>query len=285
MWRSVHEAFDLDQPIDFGIAVEVTDLLPPPRAREVYATTRGEAGRCALILTEDAELPFADFDAQERLRERLAAYQRGDERPVPEISTEPIERALARLADLTGGDPLRVLHRLDGETAAAIEDEADFELEDDLLLPDDPQAAYAELVGRAHAPGAGPSLVQAWPVRTHDVATAIAQLSTGRARVVRLTTTPARALNYLGFGGWNDCPAPPDQARIWERWHRTIGGAPVLLGRDSLVGLVARPVASRAALVQLAREVIAYDGDSLSEGTLPLLAMLYRNTTLRCWWD
>ncbi len=292
----MHEAFELDEPVDLGIQIDVTDVLTALRAREVYAAARAEPGRCAIIVAEGARLTFTDFDAAPRLRERLAAYERTTDPFGALPPSDSIDRTLAKLAELAGRDALEVLHRLDGETVFAVENEDDFELDDDMLLPEDPREAYAAVLAQREAARAerpavtfggmfGLVLDQSGPPRTYDVASAIAQLSPGESRVMRLATTPARALLYLGFGGWNDCPSPHEQARIWERWARTTSGEPAVLHEDSLDAIVTRPVETREALVQLAREVIAYDRDSVIEGVLPLLSMLYRNTSVRFWWD
>jgi len=161
------------------------------------------------------------------------------------------------------------------------------EFDEDMLGPDDLREAYeAELAARAETRASVPGmlvLVQQWSLRTYDVASAIAELAPGRSRVVRLATTPARALMYLGFGGWNDCPNPHEQARVWEHWANTVGGAPALVEEDALTAIIERPPATRDALVRMAREVTTYCGDSVIEGRLPLLAMLYRSTNVRFW--
>lgn len=90
---------------------------------------------------------------------------------------------------------------------------------------------------------------------------------------------------YLGFGGWNSCPGSSQQARIWEHWAIALGAEPVVLGEATLDAIVARPISTRAQLVDIAREVVEYDPDSVIEGYLPMLAMLYRNANLRFWWD
>lgn len=293
MWKRVHEAFEQEDIVDLGVAIELTDVLEPARAREVFAAARQEPGWCALVVAEDAQLTPGDLDAAERVKEWLARY---DESPDPFTELHDgasIDAALARLGEITGGDPLRVLHRLDGETIMAIEGDDEVELDEEFLLPDDPREAYeAALAAREESrqraremPSFGLVLEPPSSIRPHDVATAIAQMSPGRSRVVRLATTPARALLYLGVGGWNDCPNPWEQARIWEHWARTIGAEPTMIGAATVEGIVTRPITTRESLVQHAREAVTYDRDTVMEGWLPLLSMLWRSSTLSFWWD
>ena len=94
---------------------------------------------------------------------------------------------------------------------------------------------------------------------------------------------PAQAEAY--WGGWNACPSPHEQARIWEHWASAHSAMPVVLGEDTLAGIVASPITSRDALVRFAREVVSYCSDSEIEGYLPLLAMSWRNTSFSFWWD
>lgn len=291
MWKPLHEALELEDPVDLGIDIEVTDVLPPARVREVFAAARSEPGRCAIIVAEGARLTFLDEDAPERLRETLAAYERGGLPFGDPTTTAAFDAALASVAAATGvDDPLRVLHRLDGDTIMAIGGDEEVEFDEEMLLPDDLRVAYDEMLEarKARRAAAIPGMLtldQQGPLRTYDEATAIAELGPGDARVFRLATTPARALMYLGFGGWNDCPNPHEQARAWEHWATTVGGVPAVIHEDALDAIIARPPTTRDALVRMAHEVVTYDRDSGIEGMLWLLATLYRSTSVRFWWD
>jgi hypothetical protein len=141
--------------------------------------------------------------------------------------------------------------------------------------------AFLELARRTR----GPQLVVAHRMRSFDEETALAEIGGGPARLLLCSMSPATALLVLGFGGFNDCPPPPAQARVWGTWASTVGGEPVLLDGDRLHGVIARPVATRAALVRFAAEAALYDRDLLMNGALSLAGTLYRNAGVEFWWD
>lgn len=310
MWKSLQEAFELDDPLDLGIAIEITDPLDADRAREVYAAACAEPGTAALILAAGCRHWLDDFDVALRVRDELALYEAAQAPFIELPSSDGIEAALARLARATGVDPLTILHRVDDESLSVLESDDDNGIDLDALAPDDPHEAYAVMRAareaartqrdaeraRDEAENRGRDLgtlgmrfdlaLSQGRTRTPDVASAIAELSPGNgARVIRLATTPARALLYIGFGGWNACPRPHQQARTWEHWASTHSAVPVVLGEDTLAGIVASPITSRDALVRFAREVVSYCSDSTIEGYLPLLAMSWRQASLWFWWD
>src|SRR6188768_3837109 len=98
MWKPLHEAFELEEPVDLGIAIEATDVLAPTRVREVFATARTDRDRCAIIVAEGARLTLLDFDGPERVRESLADYERTGPAFTDPPSPEAFDRALAKVA-------------------------------------------------------------------------------------------------------------------------------------------------------------------------------------------
>lgn len=291
MWKALEEAFASEAPIDVGVRIQVTDVLEPVAAREAYVAARAEPGTAALIVADESSA-LGDLDYAARIREELTRYEElGDGDPFPTLPDERgPEEALARVAKLVDGDPMAFLHRIDVWSLGGEGDEGD-ELDPESLAPDDVKEAYdAELAARAErlsrARGAGALMLTPGPLRTYDEATALRELCTTSARVMRVAgCSQAKAMIYAGFGGWSSCPAPAKQARVWEHWYRTIRGEPVVLGRDTLGAIIGAPVRERAALVRLAREAVAYDRDALVEGYLPLLSMLVRTTSVSFWWD
>jgi Domain of unknown function (DUF4253) len=294
VWKSLHEAFELEAPVDVGVTIEATDILDNAAVSEAYVAARGDSGTAALILAVTEHEPqhwLTDFEVEDRVREALARYDELDD-PFPALpDASGIDEALARVEKLVGGDPMAYLHRIDAWSLDS-EEEEDFEFDLESLAADDVREAYDdELAARAerlaHARGTGLLMMtQAGPLRTYDAATALRELCPSRARVVRIANcSQAKALVYVGFGGWNACPAPAEQARVWEHWYRMMRGEPVVLGQDTLGAIVGEPVRERGPLVQLAREIIAYDRDAGIEGYLPLLAMLVRTTSISFWWD
>lgn len=148
MWKSVQAALELDEPFDVGIPIELTDELEPARARELLATTRAEPGWCALLVDAGANHLLGELAGAERVRAALADYERASP-VIARASAEPIEQALTRLGEVTGMDPLAVLHRLEGDTLGAIEGD-DVEFDADMLLPEaSPSGCLCSLRGGA----------------------------------------------------------------------------------------------------------------------------------------
>jgi hypothetical protein len=109
--------------------------------------------------------------------------------------------------------------------------------------------------------------------------------ATGPAHVVAFAGDPARAFLYLAYGGWNECPPPHVQTRVWQHCANTIGAEPAVLDEASVYGLATRPPTTREDLVRFVSEAMIYDGDLAIEGVLPLLGQQFRNASLDFWWD
>ncbi len=116
---------------------------------------------------------------------------------------------------------------------------------------------------------------------------------TGKARAVVYlarvpTARPWEIPAYLGFGGWNECPASEDQVAVLRRWHERHGAVPFAMVEDIVECWVARPPADIEACEALAREHFFYCPDIVHQGTQTLLALA---STLReaeawyFWWD
>jgi hypothetical protein len=286
------------------VAIVGSEEMAPAALCQLVVHARAQRALTGLVpIVVPAEvLTHLCWENAQNLRASRAAYEAatngwtalpGESEPI----ARSLEKALDRLGQRTGRDPVSILHRLPVDLLAGLEDQAGGEpLAEEDLLPDSVEEAYsaalreraemraerAEMLADGRQPGL---LILDSPRRAPDERAAIDELVCEAGRVLLLATTPARALLELGFGGFNQCPAPETQARIWEHWAQSLGAEPLVIGSDWIGGTIARPVQTRGELVQLASEVIRYDGDSLIEGPLFLLGQLFRNAMLSCWWD
>lgn len=304
-WKPLHVALDREAAIDLGIEALMTDVVSSARAVEIYAQARRDratTGMTPIILAEES-LDFlwggGGEDELTRVKSNLAAFETttaAQTLGAGDAKARDFERELDALLDRLGKlgacDPMTILHRLDNDLLGEIEaDEGEVEIDPDYFGPDDVAQAYrealaarADLVTAASASAGGMPAMYVDTVRPYDVDTALAQLWPGRSRVALLRTDPARALLYLDYGGVNDCPAGHVHARVWQHWFDTIGAEPAVISGPMLIGIAARPVTTRSALVQLAREIAFYDRDAI-DGLLPLLGALVHNARLQFWWD
>jgi hypothetical protein len=99
---------------------------------------------------------------------------------------------------------------------------------------------------------------------------------------------PYEAPAYLGFGGWNDCPAPEIQVAALRDWFERFGAVPAAMSGDVMECVVARPPQTEVASLQLAAEQWLFCGDIVSQGTMSVrrLALeLWRQPKWFFWWD
>jgi len=244
-------------------------------------------GREALAsFQERAGFGLADLGAPEGAAS-LGEFFRAREDTLGMALESKLEGSLDKLGALTGLDPMSVLHRIplrDLEMFESADEEFEFYVED--LLPDDLSDAYASQLADRQAlieGGDGPILQE--PLRAFDHESALKELSGEPSRLFLVESSAALSLSHLGFGGFNRCPLPSEHALIWEHWKQSFGAEPVLLGPDTIYGVVERPASDRAALVRFAMEVALYDYDALGSGFLTLLGSLYRNASIGFWWD
>ena len=163
------------------------------------------------------------------------------------------------------------------------------------MMPEFAQAADMDELGRlADIKGInlfGAHVEEPWPteaperVRFHSVS----ELK-GRPAVVLLVRVehsydvPA----HLGFGGWNDCPAPELQVAVLREWHKKYNAVPACITGDVLeCALVKRPQTEQEAM-KLAAEQWIFCDDIVSQGTQTVrkLAMeIWRSPNWFFWWD
>lgn len=296
----VHEILEVEEPPSSVAPLVATDEVDFERAVELYRAAKG-SGLSAIIVPsfEDLqiyELGIEDWPHSLEVYEATSAEELFARRAADvDVDVDAqLSAALDKLGALAGRDPMSVLHRILPDDLAALEsgeDELDIDF-DDLPLPDDVREAHAqELAERAalieHARRAKMAAMLR-EIRTYDEPTALAELGRGaaaRVRVVLAGSQPFLTLLALGFGGFNECPTPAEQARVWQHWAKVHGAEPVVVRSDGLDAVIARPVESRAALVRFVCEIAIYDRDALTDGTLALAARVYRNSHVTFWWD
>jgi hypothetical protein len=102
------------------------------------------------------------------------------------------------------------------------------------------------------------------------------------------TDNGADAVGLLGFGGWNDCPFPPEHVAAFRRWHAQYGADVVGVSGDVINARVSRRPATREAALALAQEQCEYCTDIVHQGvgTLDALAAtLMAEEWWYFWWD
>lgn len=93
---------------------------------------------------------------------------------------------------------------------------------------------------------------------------------------------------FLGFGGWNECPAPLEQVATLSLWQRRFGAEVFGLGSDMLELAVARPPGDEAGSRALARQQYHFCPDLVDQGFLTLgrLARAVQEAeSWSFWWD
>lgn len=96
------------------------------------------------------------------------------------------------------------------------------------------------------------------------------------------------AFAHLGWGGWNDCPAPEEHCAIHRYWFEKYGAEVISITGDVVQCFVANPPKTREAAIELAREQYAYCRDIVEQGTETLAALaagLLNSEYWYFWWD
>jgi hypothetical protein len=92
----------------------------------------------------------------------------------------------------------------------------------------------------------------------------------------------------VGFGDWNECPAPEFHVALHRRWQERYGAELVGMSSDVIEMRVARPPRSRDDAMALAQEQYAYCDDIVHQGVESLSALaatLLEGTVWFFWWD
>jgi Domain of unknown function (DUF4253) len=99
---------------------------------------------------------------------------------------------------------------------------------------------------------------------------------------------PAHIFAKLGFGDWNDCPAPHVHVALHSYWHEKFGSLPFALSSDIVECFVPKPPASADDVLTLASEQYAYCYDIVEQGfgsKSKLAASLIGANVWYFWWD
>ena len=102
------------------------------------------------------------------------------------------------------------------------------------------------------------------------------------------TARPWEVFAYLGYGAWNDCPAPEDHVAAHRRWHERHGAEVYAVAGDVVECWVPRPPQDRDGAAALAREQYLYCADIVDQGTgtlLNLAGALKGAPAWFFWWD
>jgi Domain of unknown function (DUF4253) len=102
------------------------------------------------------------------------------------------------------------------------------------------------------------------------------------------TREPALVPLRLGYGDWNDCPAPVIHAALARRWSTLCGAIPVAFAGDVVEYRIAHPITGREQAITIAFEQFAYCPDIVLQGTETierLAAGLLEARYWFFWWD
>lgn len=97
-------------------------------------------------------------------------------------------------------------------------------------------------------------------------------------------TAPA----WLGFGGWNECPAPAEHVALMRRWNERWGAEVVSVRSDAIEACIAEAPHDVEVARALAEEHYAYAADIVDQGTGSierLAASLAGGRVWFFWWD
>ena len=92
----------------------------------------------------------------------------------------------------------------------------------------------------------------------------------------------------LGYGDWNECPAPAEHSAILKRWQERYGATLVTMTQDTIELAVGRPVQTHEDALALAHEQYVYCADIVQQGTETiegLAAALLNAPVWFFWWD
>jgi hypothetical protein len=99
---------------------------------------------------------------------------------------------------------------------------------------------------------------------------------------------PWEAPAYLGFGGWNDCPAPEIQVAALHDWFDRFGAVPAVMTADVMECVVGRPPMTEPESLALAADQWLFCDDIVSQGCMSIHRLgieLWRSPKWYFWWD
>lgn len=99
---------------------------------------------------------------------------------------------------------------------------------------------------------------------------------------------PGELFARIGYGDWNDCPAPHIHTALHAYWHKQYGAEPIAISGSVVECIVARPPTEKPAALNLAREHHGYCYDIVEQGTgttAKLASSLLEAKYWYFWWD
>jgi hypothetical protein len=129
---------------------------------------------------------------------------------------------------------------------------------------------------------------QTWPEPPHRPTDLSCAASSDMVLIVLIPTVrPWEAAAYLGFGGFNACPAPWVHVAYAREWSARFGARLLVLTHDTLEFEVARPITSREDAAAMAAVLAHYCNDTFD--TYPSIvehaAYLLGAPLWQFWWD
>jgi hypothetical protein len=250
-----------------------------------------------------APVVLGDDDAVSQTMENLA-YQvsRSNEFPDRQQILRHVQVTLAAAQKLRHPQDLRAM-RADAESAA----QASW----DQMMKDDPDAPLPtmtvmnpdgtsrnltrdEFIATVEQSRNRPEPVGTWPTEelrpTPDdqgVTVAFQNLERKPLDTVNIAIIPTEDWTeipaYLGWGGWNECPAPEYHVAALRGWRDRYGAELIGLGSDVVNLRTTRFAATREEALDLAREQYLYCADIVDQGT-GSLSLLAANLMVDPWW-
>src|SRR5262249_40057069 len=125
-----------------------------------------------------------------------------------------------------------------------------------------------------------------WPEPPHQSTGITCAASSDIVLIVLIPTVrPWEAAAYLGFGGFNACPAPWVHVAYAPEWPASSGARLLLLTRDTLEFEVARPITSREDAAAMEAVHAHYDDTSDVYSAVQRAAYLLGARLWQFWWD
>jgi len=128
---------------------------------------------------------------------------------------------------------------------------------------------------------------QPWPEPPHQSVELSCAASSDMVLIVLIPTVrPWEAAAYLGFGGFNACPAPWVHVAYAREWSARFGARLLVLTHDTLEFEVARPITSREDAAVMAAVHAYYDDTSdVYPSAVVRAAYLLGARLWHFWWD
>jgi hypothetical protein len=126
---------------------------------------------------------------------------------------------------------------------------------------------------------------QPWPEQPHPPTALSCTASIDTVLIALIPTIrPWEAAAYLGFGGWNACPAPWVHVAYAREWSARFGARLLAVTHDTLEFEVVYPITSRESALAMAAVHAHYCSDTVSS-TVQHAAYLLGAPLWRFWWD